>query len=167
MKKIKLFLTDVDGTLTDGGMYYGSSGEEYKKFNSKDGEGISSLLRAGIPVGFITGEVSNITDYRAKKLKVPYVFKGCSRKDKLKHATKLCKKLGISMSEVAYIGDDFNDSLIMQKVGIAACPADAHEDIITLEDDSGNCCVTVMNKNGGEAVVREFIDFLKEVGYVR
>ena len=123
MNEIKLILTDIDGVWTDGGMYYDQTGNEWKKFHTYDSAGVLFAHRAGIPVGIVTGEVTRVVERRADKLKVDYLFQGVS--DKLAVAGRLCGELGISLDNVAYIGDDLNDVELLERVGIAGVPASA------------------------------------------
>jgi N-acylneuraminate cytidylyltransferase len=159
-QKIKLFLSDVDGTLTDAGMYYGNNGEEFKKFNTHDGKGFERLRKAGVKTGLITSENTRIVENRAKKLKVDYVYQGIEHLGKLEIVKQMCKELNISLEEVAYIGDDVNCKELLEHVGIAACPANALKEVTQIQN------ILLLCKNGGEGVVREFIEFLFEKGYV-
>lgn len=152
MTKIKLFATDVDGTLTDGGMYYGENGIEYKKFNTRDGKGIEFLRNAGIKTAIITSEDTKIVENRAKKLKIDFL--SMKNQQKLEYVKKLCADLQISLSEVAYIGDDVNDFDLLNAVGYKACPADAVDKVKSVEK------VIVLNKKGGEGAVREFVELI-------
>lgn len=149
--EIKLFLSDVDGTLTDGGMYYSSTGELLKKFNTRDGMGFELLRKTGIKVGIITSEKSEIARRRAEKLKLDFVLVGVQ--DKLKEVQKLCEELSISLREVAYIGDDINDLPLLRAVGLSACPGDA-------VDDVKNAVDYIATRKGGEGCVREFIELI-------
>lgn len=151
-KPIKLFLCDVDGTLTDGGMYYSENGDELKKFNTRDGMGFQLLREAGIKTGIITSEDTKIVENRAKKLKVDFLYQSKRNGGKLAVAKEICKRLGITLDEVAYIGDDVNCAELLEAVGLKACPADACEDVKAI---SG---IHVMTKKGGEGCVREFIN---------
>ena len=151
-KTIKLFLSDVDGTLTDGGMYYSESGDELKKFNTRDGMGFQLLREAGIKTGIITSEDTHIVANRAKKLKVDFLHQGKRNGGKLVVAKEICGQLGITLDEVAYIGDDINCMELLEAVGVKACPGDACEEV---KDIPG---MMVMKKNGGEGCVREFIE---------
>jgi N-acylneuraminate cytidylyltransferase len=153
-QKIKLFLSDVDGTLTDAGMYYTNSGEEFKKFNTHDGKGFELLRKAGVKTGLITSETTQIVENRAKKLKVDYLYQGVEHGGKLEVAMNICKKNNIHLQEVAYIGDDINCKELLQNVGIAACPANALREIKELYS------IIKLNSNGGDGAVREFIDLL-------
>ena len=121
--KIKLFLTDIDGVWTDGGMYYDQSGNEWKRFNTSDSAGVLFLRMVGIPTGIITGEDTQIVPRRSNKLKIDYLFQGVS--DKLAVATSLCADLKIGLNEVAYIGDDIHDLPLLKAVGLSACPSNA------------------------------------------
>lgn len=152
--QIKLFLSDVDGTLTDGGMYYSENGDELKKFNTRDGMGFQLLREAGIKTGIITSEDTQIVARRAAKLKVDYLIQGKRDGGKLAAAQELCNKLGITLQEVAYIGDDINCLELLSNVGILACPSDACDLVKGIEQ------VKIMNKNGGGGCVREFIEKL-------
>ena len=117
--KIKMFLTDCDGCLTDGGMYYSEKGDELKKFNTKDGMGFKLLREAGIITGVITGENRELNRARAKKLKLDILEQGV--KDKLATITALCQKYNISLNNVAYVGDDINDLEAIKAVGFGCC----------------------------------------------
>lgn len=147
---IKLFLTDVDGTLTDGGMYYSENGDELKKFNTRDGMGLQLLRERGIKTGIITSENTRIVENRAKKLNVDYLRQGKRDGGKLSAAKEICEEMGISLQEVAYIGDDINCRELLFNVGMAACPADADERIKSTPG------IIVMTKEGGMGCVREF-----------
>lgn len=149
--KIKLLLTDVDGVLTDAGMYYSSNGEEFKKFNTRDGMGISRLKKTGIEVGIITSESTSIVANRAKKLGINIVLQGVL--SKLEEASLLCDSLGIDLqNEVAFIGDDLNDYELLKAVRIKACPRNADSAIKQIPG------ILHLSINGGEGCVREFID---------
>ena len=149
---IKLFITDIDGTLTDGGMYYSENGDELKKFNTRDGMGIQMLREAGIKTAIITSEDRQLNQRRAEKLKVDYIRQGKVNGGKVAVAQEIVKEMGISMQEVAYIGDDVNCYELLTLVGFAACPADACEKVKNIPS------ITVMSKKGGDACVREFCE---------
>lgn len=152
--RIKLFLCDVDGTLTDGGMYYSENGDELKKFNTRDGMGFHLLREAGIKTGIITSEDTKIVENRAKKLKVDFLFQGKRDGGKLAVAKEICSQLGITLDEVAYIGDDVNCIELLEAVGMKACPSDACKRVKCITG------VNIMNNSGGKGCVREFIDNL-------
>jgi len=148
-RPIRLFLTDVDGVLTDAGMYYSETGDELKKFNTRDGMGLALLRKAGIQVGIVTSENTRIVERRATKLKVDHLFQGV--KDKLGVVEELRARLGFDWAEIAYIGDDINDLEVLQKAGWSACPADAEPVIREIVR-------TRCTRRGGEGAVREFGD---------
>lgn len=151
---IKLFITDVDGTLTDGGMYYSEMGDELKKFNTRDGMGLQLLREAGIKTAIITSENTQIVSRRAEKLKIDYLIQGKRAGGKLEAAKDICKQEGISLSEVAYIGDDVNCYDLLYAAGLKACPQDACNQIKQITD------IHILYKKGGEGCVREFVDIL-------
>jgi 3-deoxy-D-manno-octulosonate 8-phosphate phosphatase (KDO 8-P phosphatase) len=156
MVKIKLFLTDVDGVLTDGGMYYTESGDEFKKFNTRDGIGFELLRKAGIKTGIITSENTQIVARRAAKIKADYLYQGQRDGGKLAAALAICEQEGISLREVAYIGDDLNCIGLLEKAGMAACPADAVAEVKAVPG------IKMLYKKGGEGCVREFVELILE-----
>ena len=145
----KLFLTDIDGVWTDGGMYYDQEGMELKKFHTYDSAGVLFAHHLGIPVGILTGENTNIVKRRSDKLKMDYLFLGC--KDKVAVVKDLCSQLGITMEDVAYIGDDLNDMKLLKLVGWAGVPASAPASVQKLAN-------VKLSKKGGEGVFREFVE---------
>ena len=156
-KKIKLVITDVDGVLTDGGMYYSEEGEVLKKFNTKDGMAVELLKSINIKTIFITRENSKISIQRAKKVK-SNILSGILRKEL--ELSAICKKFKVLENQIAYVGDDVNDYEIMQKVGFSACPNDAHEKIKKI---SMYCC----SKNGSEGVLREVADLIMNTNILK
>tara|TARA_B110000902_G_scaffold205233_1_gene233612 strand:+ start:956 stop:2101 length:1146 start_codon:yes stop_codon:yes gene_type:complete len=150
--KIKLFLSDVDGVLTDAGMYYTENGDEFKKFCTYDGMGFHLLQKTGIKVGILTTEDRQLNRRRAKKLGLDFDFHGA--KDKLQIVKDLCLKENITLDEVAYIGDDVNCFSLLSHVGIAACPNNAVHKIKAIPN------IIQLNKNGGDGVVREFVELI-------
>lgn len=152
---VKLFLTDIDGTLTDGGMYYSENGDELKKFNTRDGMGLQILREAGIKTGIITSEDRKLNERRAEKLKVDYLRQGKADGGKVAVVHEIVSEMGISMSEVAYIGDDVNCIDLLSEVGYAACPSDAHEKVKKITG------IKVMTRKGGEGCVREFAEYIE------
>lgn len=145
----KLVLTDVDGVLTDGGMYYDQKGNEWKKFNTSDSLGVLLCKTLKIEIAFITGENTRIVERRAEKLQITHLIQGS--KDKLGDAEKLCKKLKIKLNETAYIGDDLIDVPLLGKVGFSAAPANAAGYIKDKVD-------YITAKQGGYGAFREFIE---------
>lgn len=151
-KKIKLLLTDCDGVMTDGGVFYGENGEVMKRFNIRDGMGVERLRNlAGVETGFITGELSPSVARRAEKLKINELHLGI--KDKPVVLREILERKQLDASEIAYIGDDTNDVEVMQMVGLAACPADATR---FAKQVAHYICET----NGGYGCLREFAEFI-------
>jgi len=148
---IKMFLCDCDGTLTDSGMYYSENGEQLKKFNTRDGVGLRLLKEHGIITGIITGENSEIVKKRAEKLGVDEIFIGVV--DKLSEIKSLCKKHKISISEVAYVGDDLNDVEAIKNVGFGCCTNDA---ALAIKSVAQYIAIT----KGGKGAVREVADYI-------
>jgi YrbI family 3-deoxy-D-manno-octulosonate 8-phosphate phosphatase len=151
LKRIRLFATDVDGVLTDAGMYYSESGEELKKFNTRDGMGIKLLQRAGLITAIVTQERTKLVAWRGEKLMMPEVHQGVM--DKLSLMREMAARHGLSMDEVAYIGDDINDLATLKAVGFSATPADGMPAVVEAVD---YVCV----KKGGEGAVREIIEMI-------
>ena len=150
--KIKIFLSDVDGVLTDAGMYYTENGDEFKKFCTYDGMGFQLLKNTGVKVGILTTEDRDLNIRRAKKLGLDFDFHGV--KDKLLIVKDLCDRENISLDEVAYIGDDINCFSLLCNVGIAACPNNAVPKIKAIPN------IIQLSKNGGEGVVRELVELI-------
>lgn len=153
LKKIKLLVLDVDGVLTDAGMYYGEGGEELKKFNTRDGKGIELIRNMGIKTAFITNEKTLLVERRARKLKIDFLFQGVS--DKLTLLRKLIKDNNMSPEEVAYVGDDINDIDVMKMVGFSGTPADGVK-------ANRTTATYVCKTKGGQGCVREVCDLLME-----
>ncbi len=146
----KFLALDIDGVLTDGGMYYSQSGDELKKFNAKDGLAIKSLTASGMMVGFISSGINSvIIENRAELLGVQKVYIGTWKKAEI--LEQWSKELGIELAHFAYIGDDVNDIAAIEKCGFTACPADAVEAVKRKVD-------IVLSKNGGAGCVREFVE---------
>jgi 3-deoxy-D-glycero-D-galacto-nononate 9-phosphatase len=145
----RLIATDIDGVWTDGGMYYSESGEESKRFNTYDSAGVVFCQRLNIPVVILTGESSLAVKRRAEKLKITYCYTGLT--DKLQLLRTIAGELGVSLAEVAYIGDDINDIGVLRAVGFSACPASAPAYIQSL-------VTRVLTKDGGQGVFREFVE---------
>ena len=151
LKKIRLVITDVDGVLTDGGMYYSAKGEEFKKFNAVDGMAVELLRKQGIKTVFMTKENSQIAKQRGKKVKAAAVFVNIISKEKL--LSKICHKFRVTSEEVAYIGDDVNDAKIMKLVGFSATPVNGLYQIKKIAD-------YICKSRGGEGAFREFVDLI-------
>ena len=124
-KKVKLVIFDVDGVLTNGSLFYGDDGQEYKAFNSLDGHGMKMLQENGVTIGIITGRTSNVVTHRMKNLKVDHVYQG--KLEKLPAYEELIQKLSLQPDQVAYVGDDVVDLPIMIRVGLAITVPGAHE----------------------------------------
>ena len=121
---VRLVVFDVDGVLTDGSLFYGDDGQEYKAFNSRDGHGMKMLRRSGVAIAIITGRRSQVVRHRMENLGIEHVYQG--REDKLPAFQSLCRKLKVDPQAAAYVGDDVVDLPVMLRVGLAVAPADAH-----------------------------------------
>jgi YrbI family 3-deoxy-D-manno-octulosonate 8-phosphate phosphatase len=150
-RKVRLLCVDVDGVLTDAGMYYGPDGEVLKKFNTRDGMGLARVREAGVAVALISGEDSAIVHARATKLKIDDVFSGVA--DKRLAIDELCSRHGIGVDEVAFIGDDLNDLPALECVGMACAVADAAEPVKAVAH-------YVTQRKGGDGAVREVCELL-------
>lgn len=153
--KIKMFLTDCDGCLTDGGMYYSEKGDEMKRFNTRDGMGISLLRKNGILTGIITAESVELNRRRGEKLKLDIIETGC--KDKLKAIRQICRDYSIDLKNVCYVGDDINDLEAVNAVGFGCCPVDAQNSV-------KNAAKYISSLKGGNGAVREIIDYILSRG---
>jgi len=122
--QIKLIIFDVDGVLTDGSLFIGDDGEEYKAFHSRDGHGMKMLHATGVEIGIITGRTSNVVRHRMASLGIQHVYQG--QLEKLPAFEELIAKLGVAPQQVAYVGDDVVDLPILTRVGLAVAVADAH-----------------------------------------
>ena len=157
---VKLFLTDVDGCLTDGGMYYSANGEELKRFCVYDGMGMVCLQQAGIPCGILTSENSLIVKARAEKLKLKYLYLGVGSRvnpdclTKKQAAQQICDQLGITLADVCYVGDDINDVELLSAVGYPCCPPNARPEVLAING------IRVLNTPGGQGAIREICDTL-------
>ncbi len=152
-RKVRLLCVDVDGVLTDAGMYYGADGEVLKKFNTRDGMGLARVRDAGVAVAIISGEDSAIVHARAAKLKIDDVF--CNVADKRVPIDELCSKYGLQLEQVAFIGDDLNDLPALECVGLACAVADAAEPVQRIAH-------YVSARRGGGGAVREVCELLIE-----
>lgn len=150
-KKIHLVVMDVDGVLTDGSLYYSSTGEEFKRFNIKDGLGIKLLQRAGIQTAIITGRISTMVEKRASELGIELLVQG--REDKLSALKELTRGLEISLDRVAYIGDDLPDLSAIRAVGLGVTVADGDAQVAKHAD--------LQTKTvGGKGAVRELAELI-------
>jgi YrbI family 3-deoxy-D-manno-octulosonate 8-phosphate phosphatase len=154
---IKMLIFDVDGVMTDAGMYYSESGEESKRFNSRDGLAIRNLNKLGWKTGIISHGINiNLIKRRADLLGISHVYAG--NRPKTDVLAEWCNELNLSFSQIAFIGDDINDLPIIRIVGFSACPADA----LNAVKKEVNM---VLSSRGGDGAIREWIDrcFLNEL----
>ncbi len=150
-KKIKLLAFDVDGVLTDGSVTYDENGVEYKTFNVKDGHGIVRANKSGFITAIITARNNGTVKHRAENLNITEIYQG--QQYKLPALEEIMKKYNLTFENVAYMGDDLPDFCILEKVGLACCPADAVQEIQEI-------CNFVSSINGGRGAVREMCDFI-------
>lgn len=146
-----MLATDVDGVLTDAGMYYSESGDEWKKFNTRDGMGIKLLQKAGLVTAIVTQERTRLVARRAEKLGIPELHQGVM--DKLSVIRDMAARHGISLQQIAYIGDDVNDVEALKAVGLSAAPADGLPQVLAVVD-------YVCRLKGGEGAVRELTELI-------
>lgn len=152
----KIWIIDVDGTLTDGGIYYDNNENEIKKFNTKDAAGFFALHFLGAKSVVITGRKCKATERRLKELNVSHIFQGV--KNKKQFLEEFLINNEIAFNDVAYIGDDLNDFAIMQNCGFKACPADSCNEIKSIAD-------YISHIKGGNGAVRDIIEYyLKQHG---
>ena len=149
--KYKMLLTDCDGCMTDGGMYYSEKGDELKKFNTKDGVAFRLLRERGIITGMVTAEEVALNKRRCEKLKIDVFAPGC--RDKVDCMNRLCKTYNIKPEEVVFIGDDLLDKYAVEFAGLGCCPADGSEEVKAVAD-------YVTKAKGGEGVIREVVDMI-------
>lgn len=148
--KIRLLVMDVDGVMTDGGMYITESGDHIKKYNTKDGMAIQYLRKNGIEPAIISsGFKSEMVKTRAAMLGIDKCYVG--RDPKIDVLKQFCEELGIDLENVALVGDDINDLEMINSIGFSACPSDAVNAVKSRVD-------IILSKKGGEGCVREFID---------
>ena len=137
-------------------MYYSEKGDELKRFHTYDGMAFELLRKAGIKTGIITSETTKIVERRAQKLKVDYLYQGLRDGGKLAAAKEICEKEGITLKQVAYIGDDLNCMDLLKAVGFKACPSNARPEVKSIEN------IKVLQTEGGAGAVREWVDYLLE-----
>lgn len=148
---IKLVVTDVDGVLTDAGMYYSEKGDELKKFNTRDGKGAELLRHSGYQIGIITSENTSVVARRASKLQMNFLYQGV--KDKVSALNDMLIAARLQPHQVAYIGDDLNDLDVLKSVGFAACPANAISEVKSVAHY--HC-----QQAGGAGAYREFAEII-------
>ena len=158
IKKIKLVLTDVDGVLTDGGMYYSSKGDIMKKFFVRDGMGVTLLKNHGISTIIVTKEKNQIITQWYKKMKVKKLYDGILDKGNI--LNEICTKFNATPEQICYIGDDINDLSLLEKVGFSVTPNDGITDAKTI-------CDYVSDAKGGKGVLREIADLILQVQKVK
>jgi 3-deoxy-D-manno-octulosonate 8-phosphate phosphatase (KDO 8-P phosphatase) len=151
VKEIKAIAMDVDGVLTDGSVWWGPNGEEWKRFHFADIMGLSLARKAGLVIALISGEDSPLVDRLATKLGISDVHKGC--KDKAGAVRLFSQNHGLRLQEICFIGDDVNDLPALNIVGVSACPADARPSV-------RETCQVVTKLAGGNGAVREVVDWL-------
>lgn len=147
--KIKAFIFDVDGVMTDGGLTILENGEHLRTFNVKDGWALNKAKKEGIPVAVISAGIGVGVRKRLEYLKIPHIFIGVG--SKLEIYENLLNELNLKEEEVAYMGDDIPDLQVLKRVGLPCCPADAVADIVPV-------CKFVSSKKGGQGAVRELIE---------
>lgn len=152
--QIKMLLSDVDGVMTDAGMYYSEKGDELKRFNAHDGMGLQLLQQKGIKTGIVTSENTQLVQRRFEKLKLDYLVQGQRNGGKLAAVREICQKENLQLSQVAYIGDDVNCIELLSAVGVAACPANALPQVKMIPH------ILHLQKKGGEGCVREFTELI-------
>ncbi len=150
-KKIKLLVFDVDGVMTDGSVTYDENGIEYKTFNVKDGHGLVRMRESGFITAIITARNNGTVEHRARNLNITELYQG--QKYKLPALEEIMKKYNLKFENVSYMGDDLPDLCILEKVGLACCPADAVEEVKAV-------CNFMSSVNGGRGAVRELCDFI-------
>ena len=151
LKDVKLLILDVDGVLTDNGVYIDSDGDEMKKFNIQDGFGIYLVQRAGVQVALLSGRYSKSTEYRAQELKIQYVYNGHT--DKLKAYEELKEKLLFKNEEIAFVGDDLPDLPVLNEAGIALTVSNAQSEVKKVAE-------YVTKASGGHGAVREIVNLI-------
>lgn len=149
--RIKLFLLDVDGVLTDGRLYFGNNGEEFKSFSTLDGQGIKALQKTGVKVGIITGRTSNLVARRASDLGITILIQG--REDKWEALQEILLDHPFALDDIAFMGDDWPDLSVMTRVGLAFTVANAHATVSAQAHWQSS-------ERGGEGAVRAACDLI-------
>ena len=151
--RIKLLLLDVDGVLTDGRLYFGNQGEEFKSFSTLDGQGIKALQKSGVKVGIITGRTSNLVARRASDLGIEILVQG--REDKWEALQEILREHPFALDEIAFMGDDWPDLTVMTRVGLAFTVANAHFSVAARSHWQSR-------ERGGEGAVRSACDLIMQ-----
>ena len=154
VSKIKLFVFDVDGVMTDGGIIYDENGVEYKIFNAKDGQGIVMLTKAGIKTAIITARNSEAVRHRFENLGMTKLYMG--QKNKLIAMKEMLNEFKLDFSEAAYMGDDLPDLCVLKEVGFACCHSDAVNEVKSV-------CHYISSRRGGRGAVREVTDIIYKI----
>ena len=144
-------LTDVDGVLTDGGMYYTEKGDIMKKFHVRDGMGVTLMKKCNVFTIIVTKEKTPMVKQWSRSMKIEKLYDGIFKKEKI--LEKICKKYDVNSDVVAYIGDDINDIGLLKKVGFSICPSDAIDDV-------KKKCNYICKAKGGEGALREIADMI-------
>ena len=152
-KHIKLLIFDVDGVLTDGRLFFGDDGQEYKAFYSRDGLGMKLLQRSGVEIGVITARTSQVVEHRMQNLDIKHVYQG--RLDKITAFDEMISKLNISPEHTAYVGDDVVDLPVMKRVGLAIAVQDAHPYV-------KKHAHWITHHNGGHGAARDACELIME-----
>lgn len=152
-KQVKLVIFDVDGVLTDGSIYLGDDGQQYKAFNSRDGHGMKMLQNTGVKIAIITGRISKVVEHRVAELGIEHVYQG--QRNKLPVFESLIGELALRPNNVAYVGDDIVDLPVMTRVGLAICVQDAHPLV-------KRHAHWVAKSSGGHGAVREVCELIMD-----
>ena len=153
IKNVKMLVMDVDGVLTDAFVYCDVNGKELKRFSVRDGMGLQMIREIGVKTAIITKEKTSIIDFRAKKLKIDYLYKGIE--NKINALKEISEKSGINFKEIAYIGDDINDTGALKAAGFSAVPGNAEAPLLNIAD-------YICLNDGGKGCVREICNILLE-----
>lgn len=151
--KYKLIVSDIDGVWTDGSFYYSKEGDSLRRFTTKDSYGVRLCQLMQLPIAIFSTEENPMVEKRMEKLHIKHVKLGV--RNKLKSLTRFCEQRNLSLSEVAFVGDDMNDFHLLGNVGLFACPADANTRIRNEAD-------VILTVKGGEGAFREFVEYLLE-----
>lgn len=150
-KKIRIVLTDVDGVLTDGGMYYSQKGDVLKKFYVRDGMGVTLLRKNNIHTIIVTKEKNETIRQWSSRMKIKKLYDGVVDKETI--VLKVCKYFGVTPKQIAYIGDDVNDIGLLKKVGLSATPNDGIKEVKSI-------CDYICKNDGGKGAFRELVDLI-------